>query len=65
MMAIGMDDTNTVRLLLEKGADVTISGQAGDAFSYANVISGDARIHRELFIEWLNQYKDKNKSSAK
>jgi ankyrin repeat protein len=65
MWAITVDDTNTVRLLLEKGADVTINGKAGDAFSYANVIDGNARAHRELYLEWLNAYKDKNKSSAK
>jgi hypothetical protein len=60
-----MDDTNAARSLLEKGADVTINGKAGDAFSYANVIDGNARAHRELYLEWLNVYKDKNKSGAK
>lgn len=65
MWAISLDDTNTVRLLLEKGADVTINGKAGDAFSYANVDDGNARAHRELYLEWLNAYKDKNKTSAK
>jgi uncharacterized membrane protein len=66
MLSIAIDETNTVRLLLEKGANVTIKNKEGeDAFTFANVISGDARIHRELFLEWLNEYKDKNKSSAK
>jgi ankyrin repeat protein len=65
MWAISIDDTNTVRLLLEKGADVTINGNAGDAFSYANVIEGNARNHRDLYLEWLNAYKDKNRSSKK
>jgi ankyrin repeat protein len=65
MWAITVDDTNTVKSLLEKGADVTIIGTAGDAFSYANVMVGNARANRELYVEWLNAYKDKNKSSVK
>ena len=65
MWAIEMDDTNAVRLLLEKGADVSIKTKYGDAFMCANVESGDARAHRELYLEWLNAFKDKNKSSNK
>jgi ankyrin repeat protein len=65
MWAISIDDTNTVRLLLEKGAEVTINGKSGDAFACANVESGNARNHRDLYLGWLNAYKDKNKTSAK
>jgi len=65
MWAITVDDTNTVKSLLDKGADVTIYGNAGDAFSYVNVIEGNARVHRDLYAEWLNEYKDKRKSTAK
>jgi hypothetical protein len=66
MLAIAADETNTVRLLLEKGADITIKDKDGmDAFTYANVTHGNARVHRELFLEWLNEYKIKNKSNVK
>jgi Ankyrin repeats (3 copies) len=60
MWAITVDDTNTVRLLLEKGAALS-----GDAFQYVNLTNGNARTHRELYLEWLTAYKDKNKSTAK
>ncbi len=65
MLAISIDDTNTVKLLLDKGADVTITGKSGDAFSYLKVDDGNAGAHRELYLAWLNAYKDKNRSGEK
>ena len=55
MWAIDMGDTNTVRLLLERGADVNFTNALGQsAFACA-----DARPNRTILIQWLNEHKVK------
>jgi ankyrin repeat protein len=52
MWAMKMEDTNTVWLLLEAGADVAVTNQfGGSAFGYV-----DSSVHRETFKEWLTSH---------
>jgi len=49
MWAIKMEDTNTVWMLLEAGANVAVTNQRGaNVFSYV-----DSSAHRETFMKWL------------
>jgi len=53
MWAITTEDSNTVKLLLERGADVTITNRAGvNAFGLAGKSS-----HRVTFLNLLNEHK--------
>lgn len=52
MWAMKMEDTNTVWLLLEAGANVGVTNQfGGSAFGYV-----DSSLHRETFKEWLKAH---------
>ena len=62
MWAIECEDTNTVRLLLEKGAAIRVG--PNDAIDWANA-GGMSKQEKNVVLKWLNEYKDKNKSSAK
>jgi len=57
MEAMIFDDTNTVKLLLENGADVTVTNKWG----FSAFTSAEASPHRTILLEWLNQHKPKGK----
>lgn len=53
MWAIKIGDTNSVRLLLENGASITIKNNFGvNAFKYA-----ESSDYRAILLEWLNKHK--------
>lgn len=55
--AITTDNTNTVRLLLEAGADVTVTGKFGSAASVAEV-----KPERDTLLKWLNEFAERNRN---
>jgi ankyrin repeat protein len=59
MWAITMENTNTVRLLLERGADPAITNRHGSAASIA-----EAKPQRAVLIQWLNEYAERNRSRS-
>ncbi len=55
MWAMKLDDTNTVRLLLDKGARVVTNGWGASAFSYV-----ETSHHREILLQWLTDHQHPN-----